>query len=471
MSKYPHRQEREEMKELLAQFQNFKAGLPQSFIEEEGFERIITYYKEKEEYPAALEAVQYASNLYPYSAAFLLHKADLYLSMRRYRHALFILEQAEVIDSTSTDLYILKTDVYLALDMPEKAAAVLEEAICNFEGDEKVDLLFELADVYDDYEDFQKVFDCLKLILEIDPENEEALYKICFWTDHTGRNEEGIRLHQKILDEFPFNELAWFNLGAAFQGLKLYEKAVDAYQYAVAVNDKFDYAYRNMGDAFIKLKKFKEAIEVLSRVLELSRPEAVIYEAIGHCYDKLENFAQARFHYRKASHLNPEDSQLHFKVACTYMNESSWPSAIKNLDAALKMHPMQPEYHMAMGHCMLETEHFEEAITHYGHMVKARPRNIKGWVALLECLFKAGLFEEGLEYCGLAFEQTDHKPVFIYFKSAFLFAMGKNKEALIWLEKAIAVNPKWLRQFIELDPSILRNPRVVELVARIKKRK
>ena len=62
------------------------------------------------------------------------------------------------------------------------------------------------------------------MILEEDPNNEEALYKICFWTDFTGRNEESIRLHQQIIDEYPYNELAWFNLAAAYQGIKLYEK-------------------------------------------------------------------------------------------------------------------------------------------------------------------------------------------------------------------------------------------------------
>lgn len=38
----------------------------------------------------------------------------------------------------------------------------------------------------------------LKTILEQEPNNEEALYKICFWTDFTGRNEEeGIRTIKK----------------------------------------------------------------------------------------------------------------------------------------------------------------------------------------------------------------------------------------------------------------------------------
>ena len=136
------------------------------------------------------------------------------------------MNRLRLFDSSDINLYILKTDAYLALDEQEKAVALLEEALALFEGEERIELFFELADVYDDYEEFDKVFDCLKMILEQDPNNEEALYKICFWTDFTGRNEESIRLHQQIIDEFPYNELAWFNLAAAYQGLKLYEKAL-----------------------------------------------------------------------------------------------------------------------------------------------------------------------------------------------------------------------------------------------------
>ena len=208
MSKYPYRQDRDEMRELLEQFDNLKTGKSNSFIEEDSFERIIDYFDEKEQLPQALEAAEYGIQQYPYSAALLLKKADLLIALRRYKEALFILEQAELLDSKDTNLYILKTDAYLALDQQQKAAAVLEAALDDFEGEEKIDLLFELADVYDDYENFEKVFDCLKMILEQEPNNEEALYKICFWTDFTGRNEEGIRLHQKIIEDFPFNELA-----------------------------------------------------------------------------------------------------------------------------------------------------------------------------------------------------------------------------------------------------------------------
>jgi len=471
MSKYPYRQDREELKELLQQYTNLKTGKSHSFIDEDSFEKIIDYFDEKDELQKAIEAAEYAIEQYPYSSSLLLKKADLLIAAKKYKEALFYLEKAELFDSSDINLYILKTDAYLALDQQEKAAAVLEIALDYFNGEEKIELLFELADVYDDYENFEKVFDCLKMILVQDPTNEEALYKICFWTDFTGRNEEGIRLHQQIIEDYPFSELAWFNLAAAYQGIKLYEKAIDAYQYAVALDEKFDYAWRNMGDAYLRLRKYKEAIEVLQKVLELSRPEDVIYEAIGHCYDKLQNYALARFNYRKAAHLNHDDSQLYYKIACTYMNESLWESAIKNLETAMRIHRNQPDYNLAMGQCYTELGRIEEAIQYFGSAVKSRPKNVNGWLELLKCLYKANCSDDALEYVDYALQQTNGKPIFIFYKCAFLLSLGKLKEAIVQLELGMSKNPKLIKKLIDLNPAILQSQPVVEVIARFKRNK
>lgn len=469
MRENPYREDREELRELLRQYQNLKNGRSHTFLEEDAFERIIDYFDEKDNMPEALEAADTGLSQFPYSSHLMIKKADLLLASRKYREALDILEVAELYDSSDLNLYILKTDAYLALDQQGKAVELLEAALQLFEGEEKIDLLFELADVYDDYEEFDKVFDCLKLILEAEPNNEEALYKICFWTDFTGRNEESIRLHQQIIEEYPFSELAWFNLAAAYQGLKLYEKAIDAYQYAVAIDEKFDYAYRNMGDAYLRLRKYKEAIEVLEKVLELTRPEDVIYEAIGHCYHRMENYAQARFHYKKAVHLNPDDSKLHYKIAVTYMLEEQWQPAVKHLENAMRIHRSIPEYNLAMGECKMHLNQHKDAIQYFGAVVRHKPKNVAGWEALIRCLLKAEVYEEAIEQCLAAMKATDGKPVFLFYYSSALFAMGKSKEALLKLEMAMEKAPRLLKKFIELNPAILQNNQVVDIVARYKK--
>jgi tetratricopeptide (TPR) repeat protein len=469
MRENPYRRDQEEIKALIKQYIDLKEGRSHSFIEEDSFERIIDYFDDKDDVASALEAANYGIEQFPYSPMLQIKKADLLIATRHYREALTLLEKVELLDKNDINLYILKTDAYLALDQQRKAAEILEEAIHIFDGEEKIELLFELADVYDDYEEFDKVFNCLQLILNQSPTNEEALYKICFWTDYTGRNEEGIKLHQKIIEEYPFTELAWFNLGAAYQGLKLYEKAIDAYQYAIAIDEKFDYAYRNMGDAYLRLRKYKDAIEALQKVLELTRPEDVIYEALGHCYDKMKNYAQARFHYRKASHLNPEDSHLHYRIACTYMNERLWESAIKNLENALRIHRSQPDYNFALAQCCTELNRTRDAVIYFSHFIKSRPKNIKGWKELLKCLYKAGFYEEALEQIHNASVNTENKFILLFYKSAILFALGKSKEGLIQLELAMSKSPRQLKQFIELDPTLLQNHQIVEIISRYKR--
>ena len=469
MKESPLRENNEEINEILRKYENLKKGRSHSFLDEEAFEKIIDYFDEKEDLKKAMEAAEKGAEQYPYSSTLLVRKADLLIASRNYPDALAILDRAVMLDSSSIEVYILRTEAYLAMDKQEKAVEILEQGLQFFSGDEKIALLFELADVYDDYQEFEKVFDCLRLILEADPNNEEALYKICFWTDFTGRNEEGIRLHRQIIDEYPYNELAWFNLAAAYQGLKLYEKAIDAYQYALAINEKFDYAYRNMGDAYIRLRKYKEAIECLEKVLELIKPEALIYEAIGYCYEKLYYHAQARFYYRKASHIVPDDSRLYYKMACTYFNEGNWESAVRQLETALHIHKDQFEYNLLMGESKMQLGQYKDAIHYFTSLISIRPKNKKGWEALVRCLYKSEKFEEAKEQVLLALRVSNGQVLFTYYLAAILFAMGKSKEAILHLEKGLSHSPKLLKKFIALNPSILQNQLVVDMVARYKR--
>jgi tetratricopeptide (TPR) repeat protein len=248
----------------------------------------------------------------------------------------------------------------------------------------------------------------------------------------------------------------------------LYEKSIDAYLFAIAIDEKFDYAYRNLGDAYLRIKKYRDAIEALQKVLELSMPEEVIYEAIGYCYEKLKNPAQARFNYKKAVHLNTSESRLYYKIAGTYMQEGYWESAIKNLENALSINRNQPDYHFSIALCYIQNGRIKDAVIHFTQFIKARPKNVKGWKELIRCLYDAEYFEEALEQVYNAQKSTDNKPLFIYYKSAILFEIGKSKEALLQLQLGIQKAPALIKQFIELNPSLLQHPAVADIISHFK---
>jgi tetratricopeptide (TPR) repeat protein len=458
-----------DFKELLTNYRSLRVGNEHQYIDEDAFDTIIEYYAQRNQIAKALEAANFATEQFSYSSVLLLKKADLLNASGKFNEALEILEKAEILDTSDINLYILKTDSYLATDQQDKAIWLLENTIKKFEGEEKVELLFELADVYDDYENFEKVFDCLAKILQIEPTNEEALYKICYWADYTNRNEESIVIHKSIIDNHPYCELAWFNLGSAFQGLKLYEKAIDAYKYVLVIDEKMDYAYRNIGDAYMRLRKYKEAVEYLLKVLELAKPEEVIYEAIGYCYEKLKQPSEARFYYKKASHLNAENANTLHKLAGTYMTEEKWTSAIKYLETALKINKKNAEFNFAIAQCYFQMEDYNQTIYYITIALTLKPNRAKSWELLMICLYAIQAYDEGLNYVENALAATNYKPLFLYYKVAFLIANGYSKEAILVLEEALTKAPKLLKYLIELNPKLLHNQTFVDCILRFKK--
>ncbi len=65
MKENPYRHDRDELKELLRQFENLRSGQSHSYLDEEAFEKIIDHFDDKDEIPKALEAAEMAMEQYP----------------------------------------------------------------------------------------------------------------------------------------------------------------------------------------------------------------------------------------------------------------------------------------------------------------------------------------------------------------------------------------------------------------------
>lgn len=464
MNRHPGRENQGEFRELLQRYHKLRQGAAGIYLEEEEFEQIIHHLLDEEKYPQGWEASHLGLQQHQFSASLTILKAEALCLLHQYTEAYEVTDQALALDAGLADIYVVRADAAMALGLTQEAKNSIDIIVQQFEGTEKIEALFELSEVFDDHEAFNEVFDCMKAILKYDPNQEEALYKICFWADYTGRSEDSIRLHKEILEENPFNELAWFNLGTAYQGVKLYEKAIDAYQYAVAINQKFDYAYRNLGDAYIRLKKYKEAIEALEKVLEFAVPEALIYEAIGHCYERLGKFPQARLNFKKASHINPDQAQLLLQIARTYMHEHRWARAIPYLESALRQVPMQPDANLALGRCYRALERYEEALPHFGNVLTIRPKNLQGWQALLGCLLDMKAYKEGSDCCIMGWNQTGGKPIFYCWQAIFQLASGSLKQAVEQIDRLAIAHPKLIKTLLEIYPDALKHPPILEVL-------
>ncbi len=456
--------------ELLRRYELVKNGESTGMLNEDEFERVVEYFFQNSNEEQALLACDIARTYYPFSSSILLLRAEILTQSQKYGQALKILDELEQYDQKNLDAVLLRSDIFLSQFKYDQAAALLEQRVNEFSGKDKIEILLELSDVYDESEEFDAVFDTLKRVVKIDRRNEEALQKLCFWADFTERNEESVVLHTELTEEDPYNALAWFNLGAAYQGLKLYEKAVDAYEFCVAIDEHFEFAYRNMADAYMRMRWYEKAIEVLEKHLEIAKAEDVIFEAMGYCWEKKKNYARARHFYRQASQLSPQDDAIFFKIGETYAREKQWEKAVKSYSVALHLNKDNASYCMAIGNCLMEMDVKNEALICYLNAVRLKPGNKTTWVALIKGLYLAGYYDEALVQIEVARENCGDKADFRYFQAAALLEMGKSKEAMLQLEKALKDTPGRIKIFTELNPEYLRRSTVTELISKYKKK-
>lgn len=457
--------------ELLADYEAIKKGTLVNYLDEEEYEVVIDYFLHSNREIDALQACDIALSYHPLATEILIIKSEILYQGQKYGQALKTLDVLEDIEKNVLSAVLLRSDIFIAQYKPEMAIAWLEDKSENFIGEDKVELLHELADVYDEYEDFEAVFATLKRILEIDYRNEEALHKICFWADFGNANEESKKLHQHITDEDPYNTLAWFNLGAAYQGLKQYEEAIDAYEYCIAIDEKFESAYRNMADAYMRLRQYDKAIESLKKNLELGKPEDVIFEALGNCFEKQKDFDRARHYYREAIQLNPADDVIFYRIGETYTREHQWEKAMKAYSSALNLNKSNASYCMAIGNCLLELNAASEALVCFLNAVQLKPNNKSTWIALVKGLYHNEYYDDILDQLHIARENCGDKIEFDYYHAAALFALGKSKEAMLRLEKALSAAPQRIKLLTDLNPELLQRKSVADLVAKYKRKK
>ena len=229
------------LKELISRFQDaYLAGL-QPFFDVDEFEAIIDFYLESDMYDEAGAAVEIAMEQHPSSNGFIIRHARVIGNNKKYYEALEMLNNIELIESTNADVYISKAEIYSLMNKHDMAIEEFKRAIHYTE--HKEDLYSSIAFEYENLSDYDNAIKYLKYAIDINPESENMIHEISFFFEITGREEDAIEFFNDFLDSHPYSKLAWFNLGVFYNSLELYEKAIEAYEFVIAIDETFSSAY------------------------------------------------------------------------------------------------------------------------------------------------------------------------------------------------------------------------------------
>jgi len=82
-----------------------------------------------------------------------------------------------------------------------------------------------------------------------------------------------IEFFRTFLDDHPYSKVSWFNLGVAYGNMEEFDKSVEAYDFAIAIDESFSSAYFNKANCYANAGMYEKAIQTYLETLFYEDPE------------------------------------------------------------------------------------------------------------------------------------------------------------------------------------------------------
>ena len=421
---------------LISKLENMidKGGV---FFPHEGqYHDLIDYYEGEYLFERALEVVDYAILQYSLSPDFYLRKAELMLQNGQAEQALATLDKADLLVPHCLTTSLLRAEGFAAIGMHDEAIQLLEAMRENVDGQDLSKVYAQEGLIYHFKREYEREYLMLEAALREDPNNNEALSRMWYCVEAARKHRESVELHKAIIDQNPFSTLAWYNLGAAQQYLCNHNEAIEAYEYAFLTNPNFEFAYRACAEVCMDIMDYHKALQCYQELLERCEPDDDLFLCIGKCYENLKNYPVARTFFEQAATFNPLNDEALFHIGTCFASQKKWKKAIGFYLKAIRTNELDENYFAALGEAYFQTGNYKDAELHLKAAADIAPEMADYWIRLARFYMDTQRIEEALEVLDEAEEYTFGSEI-LYYRSAFLFKMGKKREALLVLEEAL----------------------------------
>lgn len=437
------------------------------FIEEAVFITLIEYYLKEHQSCKASQVVEHAIAQYPYSADFYIWKAQIFIYSELFEEALESLETATSFSPASVQIALLKVKALMELDYIAEAFEIIDTTKQIALGESLSQIYFCEAQIFETLGEYQRMYESLHYALTIFPGHEDALEQMVWAVEMIGNYEESIELHTAILDQHPYCDRAWFNLGFAYSGLENYEMAIEAYEYAFITNHENENAYRECAYSYIKVKKFDKALDCYDEARDKITPDSDFLVNIGYCYESLNDMDRALTHYHKALSLRPQNDQAYFRIGKCHASREEWGEAVCFYKKAVQLNCRREEYLAGLGEAFYKTNKIKKARQVFKKAADTAPETSKYWLRYTAFLLSIGEAATAIEILDEA-EIYAQGVELLYFRVICLFALEKRQKALYMLGEALMTDYDQHTCLFDWMPALKNDTAALKLLEKYK---
>ena len=437
------------------------------FFDSEEFEEIILHYLDTGKTALAKKALKLALDQHPKSTGLKLVQIEMLIFEDKLDIAEKLLNELYAIEPNNEEIYIQKANICSKRDQHEKAVDYLKLALKFTDDYADVYNLIGMEFLFMDNLELAK--DSFIKCLEEDVEDQTALYNVVYCFEFLDQNTEAIAYLTLYIDKNPYSEIAWHQKGRLHYGLKEYDEAIRAFDYATLIDEDFLGAYMEKAKAYERLKEYEKAIESYKRTIELDDATSYALLRIGKCHEKLGNTAFALKFYNDTVHEDPLLDKGWIAITDFYVRQDNFQKALFYVNKALAIDNQNKLYWKRYATINKQMNFFEEAEFGYRKAVEFGDTELDTWLFWVDLLQFLGEFDGAILTLLQATEFYPESNEIEYRLAGLYFMTQDNVKAKFHLSNGLRLNFDNYIILEDLFPIVWTKKTVQNYIAKHKK--
>jgi tetratricopeptide (TPR) repeat protein len=187
--------------------------------------------------------------------------------------------------------------------------------------------------------------------------------------------KSGYTFWSNVIEKYPDNARARYNMGAAYFNRKQFKKSINEYQEAINLDPNFLEAHYRAGDVYERLERYDDAINEYRLVLAIGPDSPVVHNDLGLLLYKRGEYDEAISHYKRALMKNPNSSDAHFNLANVYRKKGLTEKAIHEYKEVLKRDDKHFSANNNLGILYAMKGRNQEAVERFKKAIEISPDN------------------------------------------------------------------------------------------------
>lgn len=319
---------------------------------------VADYYLEVHDEEGLEAAIRLGEQLYPDNTDIRLRRTHLYGIQGYLSQALRLLKELEKSEPNNTDVCYSLGTLFSAMGKGKESIDYFLKAAAD--GYDLGMIYGNIGDEYDKLRNTVQAVHYYRKAIAHNPDEERSLYHLSgIWVSQ-GRYTQSERFFSHHVEEHPYSKVGWYCLGDTYLELDLPEKAVDAFEYALAIDKTYYNAYIHLFYAYNNMGNQTEAIRVLHESLDYADDRSFVLYSIGCVYLETGNYHTASVYFRDAIKEDP----AHY---------GAWRD---------------------LGYCSEQMGYLDEAAGYYNRAISLNPDDDYSWLCLADLYINQQRFTE-----------------------------------------------------------------------------